>query len=128
MAYIIMTAEEKPTVEEEEYQIQIEDFAHKLRERWVGIKIQAQTFPGDTYLLNWDIPIEDYRLLGGIQDDRRIITVENFPEGAAQFAAWYRSITPSKYRLFISHDSEGYQRELVPNMTANEVFQMLDED
>jgi hypothetical protein len=128
MAYLIVTAEENSTIEEKHYQIQIEDFALRLRERWADVEIQGQLFPGDTYLLNWSIAIGNFRLVGGIQGDRRTITLEDFPEGAIQFAVWYRSITPLTYRLFISHDSSGNEYEVLSITTESELSQELDRD
>ncbi|MEP7288967.1 MAG: hypothetical protein ABI947_24705 [Chloroflexota bacterium] len=121
MAYFISP------LEESDLELQVETFVQQLGAHWPDLEI-LKPVPGDTYLVSWSLSIEGFRQLGGIQMGRQIVSIDDFPLGAAKFAVWYRTQIPSKHKLFIYHESSDQEFELLSTTTEEELLNMLNSD
>jgi hypothetical protein len=81
-------------LEKSELRIHPDDFTDKLIHRWIHATAQPVTLDNDPYILRWSIEFRNHRQLGGLQADYQTISIEDFPDGTADFALWYRTIIP----------------------------------
>ena len=85
--------------------VEPENLAEKLKTHWPQCEAVFNTTPESSYVLHWRIRPGQYSLLGGLQANCQIVSVEGDLAEVADFARWYRAIVPSECRLFIYHTS-----------------------
>ena len=95
-----------------ELRIDPDDFSKKMLNKWPGINIQRVILDNDPYILRWSIELIGHRQLGGLQENRQAVSVEDFPSGVADFALWYRSVIHLDYKLSLYDDDLSNQMEL----------------
>src|SRR5438045_2089505 len=117
MAYFIVPKDDS------DFQIEPADLLQNLRVRWPDIKLYNCLT--QDYLLCWEIKFGEYWEDGGLQSDKRIITFHDAPESVTTFAIWYRTQIPPNYELFIFHDSDGEEFELLPTTTEEKLSNWL---
>ena len=107
-------------------QLQTEELLQQLRARY-PVTLQSDEYSYG-YLLNWELEIKGRPNYGGLHTDRQLIDLDDDPEAAAEFAVWYRTQIPSRYKLCIFHDSSDQVFEITPIITEEELLLQLYSD
>jgi hypothetical protein len=119
MAYFIIPNEAS------DLQIDPQNLANQLSSKWPFIKFENAVTQNDPFILSWRFDIDGDVLRGSLHKDGQTVSMEDFSEGAAKFAVWYREVIPPQYQLFISHDSSDEEIEIMPESTEEEILDDL---
>jgi hypothetical protein len=98
-----------------------EKYSNGLKILWPDITI---TTPSSTeYSLWWELEREDkYPIMGGLQIDHNVVSVDGSYEYVAEFAIWHRTFIPQEYKLYFFHESLEVLFELKPSVSVSEVL------
>jgi hypothetical protein len=119
VAYIISP------IEKSELRVDPDDLSANMRRKWPHISIERVVLENDPYIFRWSIELEGHRQLGGLQDSYQAISIEDYPEYAADFALWYRSIISLDYRLYLYDDDFSRHVELNEDTTKEQILNAL---
>jgi hypothetical protein len=118
------------TFEETDLKIDVEDFTTKLLNRWKGSQVHHEEDSTNGYLLHFSIELGtiDSPIRGGIQDNRNTISLRGYAESCAEFAVWYRSLIPVKYRLYFCDGAFNSYAELQIGSSVDKVIEEYEKD
>jgi hypothetical protein len=77
-----------------------EKFLRHFKQHWPDAEIRWSA--GESYALHWDMKLNGYPILGGLQKNSECITIEggSSHEDAIEIAVWYRTVVPSEINLY----------------------------
>jgi hypothetical protein len=71
--------------------LSITDLASKIQERWPTAKVEQPSDTNEMYSLRWRLSSQPFALLGWLQKNLKVISLEGGDiADVAQFAIWYR--------------------------------------
>jgi hypothetical protein len=120
-AYLITTL-----ATEENFEVDVDYFMTLLTARWNNAKVSLKTETDAKYLLHFYLD-EFAHLVGGLQDDRRTISIDNGELHAiAEFSIWYKTNFAPSPQLYLFLSSLEYAPvELRDGITTEEVVQAI---
>lgn len=81
-----------------DWTIDPQELVEKLNHKWHVIEVKES----EIYSLRWDVEVEGYPMLGGLQSDCHTVTIDGGPiRIISEFAVWYRNLVPEQYPLFL---------------------------
>jgi len=111
-------------VGETDLQISTDEYATKLKELWFDVIIK----PGNSndYSIHWELKRDGkYQIMGGLQTNHNVVSLEGNKEYIAEFVVWHRTYVPSKYRLYVFHESLAVNFEIESGKTVQEVLHLM---
>ncbi len=100
--------------------INSDGLAAKLTQNWPHIQLNIRQPKPATYLLDWQLTIDDKALIGGLHRDQYAVVLTGDKSVIYTFAAWYRSIIQPEQVLYLyKWADEGI--ELISGVTIDEL-------
>jgi hypothetical protein len=111
-------------VGETDLRISPDEYASKLKELWFDVTVL--TGYSEDYTLWWELKRDgSFQIMGGLQTNRNVVSVEGNKEYIAEFAVWHRAFVPRKYHLYVFHESLEISFELERGKTIQEVLHLM---
>ncbi len=109
---------------EVKFKINPENYGRELKKLWPDAAITVP--PLKEYVLWWELNREGtYQIMGGLQTDYNVVSVEGNEQYIAEFAIWHRAFVPQEYSLFLFHESLTINFALSSGMSIKEVLALI---
>lgn len=102
------------------------DLSRQLCKQWSEVQFK-QEMPNAAMLLEWKLKAGKINHVGQLHNDKKTLTIDDYPAGVSEFAVWYRKIIPEKFDVFLYHDSDAnLEIRITSETNANEVEKQLE--
>jgi hypothetical protein len=111
------------TPETSDFMIDTDYFVAALQNRWPNAKIHFITDPQTPSILQWSLVMDDSSSMLGDFNKQGISFEVSGLSNVADFARWYRTIVPAKYKLFLYKSSLNHEPiELTETITTEDII------
>ncbi len=123
-AYFISPFKPPIWTRETELRINPAEYSQELQQLWPDVRIRSNY--SEYYVLWWELKKDNaFPIMGGLQNDYRVISIEGSGEYIADFALFHRAYISAKYSLYFFHESLETEFELVSGLTKDEIISMI---